>query len=97
MYRAATRIHGNGTPCTQHVTTNVQIQLSGDRLEAEARSVFTVFQALEDFPLQAIIAGRYRDEFALAEDGWEFRRREMYPTLFGDLSHHLLFDADSLR
>ncbi len=97
LYQASTRIYPDtGTPCTQHVTTNVAIELDAGGQAAVARSRFTVFQALPDFPLQAIIAGRYLDRFACHEGRWEFRRREMYPELLGDLSRHLLFDAGDI-
>lgn len=43
-----------------------------------------------DFPLQAIIAGRYHDSFERIDSAWWFRERKMLPDLFGDLSHHLL-------
>ncbi len=98
MYQAATRIYPeSGTPGTQHVTTNLQLQLDAAAGTATSRCYFTVFQGLPDFPLQAIIAGQYRDSFERTEAGWRFRRREMHPRLFGDLSQHLLFDAEQLK
>ena len=91
LYRRSTRIYEHtGTPCTQHVTTNLSILVDDGGDSAEARSCFTVFQALEDFPLQPIITGRYRDSFSKGPSGWYFRRREMLPRLLGDLSRHLL-------
>jgi hypothetical protein len=94
MYQGATRIYpATDTPCTQHVTTNLRVELDSAATSAQAYSKFTVLQALPDFPLQAIIAGHYRDSFSLQEGVWRFQRREMYPELLGDLSHHLLFDA----
>ncbi len=97
LYRNAARIYPDtGTPCTQHVTTNLIVDIDADGRKALARSYFSVLQALEDFPLQVIIAGRYRDEFALQEGRWVFHRREIHPTLLGDLSRHLVFDQGSL-
>jgi 3-phenylpropionate/cinnamic acid dioxygenase small subunit len=93
LYRGAARIYADtGTPRTQHVTTNLIIELDTGRRAARARSYFTVFQAVADFPLQAIIAGRYRDEFQLRDGEWCFRRREICPRLTGNLERHLLFD-----
>jgi hypothetical protein len=98
MYQASTRIYpATGTPCTQHVTTNIQVDIGEGGQTALARSKFTVFQALPDFPLQAIIAGHYRDKFICRDDLWHFQRREMYPELFGDLSRHLLFDPSEIQ
>ena len=91
IYRNAVRIYPDtGTPCTQHVTTNLAIEVEDSGIRARARSYFTVFQAAEGFPLQPIISGRYRDEFALRNGQWAFHRREITPRLIGDLSRHLL-------
>ena len=54
-------------------------------------------QATPGFPLQTIISGHYHDRFEKHEGQWRFARREMYPELFGDLSQHLLFDANSIQ
>lgn len=98
MYRASTRIYpATGTPCTQHMTSNVRVELGDDGQTAQAWSKFTVFQALPDFPLQAIIAGQYRDSFVLRDGLWSFQRREMSPQLYGDLSRHLLFDVSEIQ
>ena len=78
----------DGSPCTRHVVTNVVIELRGaDR--AEARSYFTVFQALPDFPLQPIIAGRYHDAFERVDGVWRFADRLILSDLIGHLSRHL--------
>jgi 3-phenylpropionate/cinnamic acid dioxygenase small subunit len=98
MYEGATRIYPeSGTPCTQHVTTNLQLTVDSEAGTARGSCYFTVFQSLPDFPLQAIIAGQYRDSFERSDEGWRFSRREMYPRLFGDLSRHLLFDPEQIR
>ncbi len=77
----------DGSPCTQHVVTNLVIALDGDTASARAR--FTVLQARPDFPLQAIAAGRYHDAFARRADGWCFTERTVLLDLVGDLTHHL--------
>jgi hypothetical protein len=71
--------------------------MGDDGQTAQAWSKFTVFQALPDFPLQAIIAGQYRDSFVCRDSLWSFQRREMCPQLYGDLSRHLLFDASKIQ
>jgi ketosteroid isomerase-like protein len=76
-----------GTPCTQHVVTNLVIDLAGDT--ATARSRFTVLQARPDFPLQPIAAGRYHDAFTRGAHGWRFSERAVLLDLVGDLSRHL--------
>lgn len=93
VYERSTRRYENGLPMTQHRTTNVIVRLADDGASAESRARFSVLQALPDFPLQCIIAGRYEDRFARdAGIGWHFTERRMKPTLVGDLSRHLLFD-----
>jgi 3-phenylpropionate/cinnamic acid dioxygenase small subunit len=78
----------DGIPATRHVVTNLVVELEPpDR--ARARSYFTVFQARPDFPLQAIICGRYHDTFERTAGVWRFTDRLIVPDLLGDLSHHL--------
>ena len=98
MYQNSTRIYEKtGTPCTKHVTTNAIIEVDEENNSATARSYFTVFQALDDFPLQPIIAGRYHDRFERVGGKWRFKERKMLPELYGDLSRHLLFDAGEIK
>jgi len=98
MYRSSTRLYeDNGTPHTKHVITNPIIEIDEAKGLASARSYFTVFQVVDDFPLQPIIAGRYHDRFERVDGTWRFAERIMLPELFGDLSRHLLFDADTIR
>ncbi len=90
IYVRSTKRYADGTPGTQHLTTNVILEFGEDGRSATARSRFTVMQALEDFPLQCIIAGHYEDRFARGDSGqWHFVERRMKPTLVGDLSRHL--------
>ncbi len=92
MYDSSTRLYGDGTPRTRHVTTNVMVDMDDDAGTATARSYYTVFQQTDEFPLQPIIAGHYRDTFHRVEGEWCFDTREMFVDLKGDLSHHLLFE-----
>ena len=77
-----------GVPATRHVVTNLVVELEPPD-GASARSSFTVFQALPDFPLQAIMCGRYRDTFRRGDGSWRFADRLILPDLIGDLSRHL--------
>ena len=96
IYDDSTRLYEDGTPKTQHVTTNLFIELSEDGRSAQVRSRFTVLQGLPDFPLQPIITGHYADRFAYSEDtGWHFTERRMRPVLLGDLSRHLKYELGS--
>jgi len=89
VLRSVVRLHGK-TPATKHVTTNVLVEVGADGRTATARSYFTVLQALDDFPLQVIVAGRYHDRFVLEEaGGWRFAERVVWMDLTGDLDRHL--------
>lgn len=88
IYAGFTRLYEDGTPLSHHVTSNVLVEVAGDR--ASARSYFTVLQAAENLPLQAIMAGRYLDTFACEGGAWHFTSRQIIPRLYGDLSAHLL-------
>ena len=91
MYRSFTRIYeDNGTPHTRHVTTNVMVDVDDNGQLASARSSAVVFQALDDFPLQPVIAVRYHDRFEKVDGQWRFVERRILSDLFGDLSRHLL-------
>jgi len=92
MYDSATRLYGDGTPRTRHVTTNVAVDVDDDADTGTARSYYTVFQQTDELPLQPIIAGHYHDTFHRVDGEWCFDTREMFVDLTGDLSHHLLFN-----
>ena len=92
LYAATTRKYPDGTPRTHHVTTNPLIELGEDGTTAVCRSRFTVFQQTEVVALQPIIAGHYTDSFVRADGEWRFTERRMRPTLYGDLSQHLLIE-----
>lgn len=96
LYEATTRRHGDDTPKTQHVVSNVIVEPlddgpAGDRYEVRAR--FTVLQATDELPLQVVAAGRYRDVVARGDDGrLAIVEHGMDLTHAGDLSAHLLID-----
>jgi 3-phenylpropionate/cinnamic acid dioxygenase small subunit len=82
-------LHGDGTPRTRHVTTNLLIDTDEATGTATARSYFTVLQATDRLPLQIIVAGRYHDRFERGAGGWRFDDRLIFVDLIGDLSQHL--------
>jgi hypothetical protein len=77
----------SGRPGTQHAMTNMVVDVDGDT--AATSCSFHVLQAVDGFPLQPILAGRYHDEFACVDGVWEFRDRSIVVDLVGDLSHHM--------
>jgi 3-phenylpropionate/cinnamic acid dioxygenase small subunit len=79
----------DGLPRTKHLTTNLTVEVDEEAGTAVARSYITVLQALPEFPLQPIFAGRYRDRFARVDGCWRWMRREVIGDLHGDVSHHV--------
>jgi hypothetical protein len=92
LYRRSTRIYDDGSPHTKHVTTNSIIEVEEGANAPSARSYYTVFQQVDDFPLQPIISGRYHDTFKRIDGRWWFDTRIMIVDLVGELSRHLLYE-----
>jgi 3-phenylpropionate/cinnamic acid dioxygenase small subunit len=84
----AVKLHG-GSPRTKHVTTNLVVDVDDGAGMARARSYFTVLQATDALPLQAIVAGRYHDRFERADGLWRFTERLIHLDLVGDVRDHL--------
>jgi hypothetical protein len=82
-------VYPDGTPRTKHVISNIQIDIHDDGGAASGRSYVTVYQATDDFPLQAIFVGEYFDQFVKEHDRWRFSVREIRHSLIGDMSKHL--------
>jgi SnoaL-like domain len=81
----------DGRPGTKHLTTNLTVEVDEEAGTAVAQSYITVLQALPDFPLQPIFAGRYRDRFTRVDGRWRWARREVIGDLYGDVSHHVRY------
>ncbi len=79
----------DGSPRTKHVTTNLILEVDEAAGTATAEAYVTVFQALPDFPLQAIFSGRYRDRFERVDDDWRWTERRVLGDLYGDVSRHV--------
>jgi hypothetical protein len=90
LFVATTRLYPDGTPGTKHVTTNLIIEIDEEAIGAQARSYFTVLQAVPGLPLQPILAGRYRDRFERTGTVWRFSERRYLIDLVGDVSRHML-------
>ena len=94
LWRDNVILHGDGTPRTKHVITNANIDVDESSGMATCHSYYTVFQQLEGFHLQPIIAGRYHDTFERVADGWRWSYRDYtLIDLVGDLSRHLRMEV----
>ncbi|MFF2515598.1 nuclear transport factor 2 family protein [Streptomyces sp. NPDC058086] len=89
MFQDTVIVYDDGTPRTQHVTTNVAIEVDEQTHKAVSRSYVTVLQALPDLPLQPIAGGRYHDRFERRAGQWRFVERRVRINLVGDVSRHL--------
>ncbi|MFF4739886.1 nuclear transport factor 2 family protein [Streptomyces sp. NPDC001262] len=89
MFRDTLIVYADCTPRTQHVTTNVAIEVDEQAGTAVSRSYVTVLQALPELPLQPIAGGRYHDRFERRDGQWHFVERRVRITLVGDVSRHL--------
>ena len=92
IHRALVILHEDGTPRTQHLTTNVAIEVDPATGTARARSRFCVLQGLPGSPVGIVAAGRYEDAFTRRQDGWRFSARRIHLDVMGDLSRHLRLD-----
>lgn len=82
-----------GSPRTNHLTTNVIVDIDADRRGASARSYVQISQATKDFPVQIIMSGIYTDRFVREDGAWWFAERRGTGSLLGDVSHHLRLPA----
>lgn len=89
-FRDTLIVYPDGTPRTQHVTTNIAIHRSYTNAnEAIADSYVTVLQAAPGDVPRIIAAGRYCDHFASREGRWHWIERSVDIRLVGDVSKHL--------
>lgn len=82
-------LYPDGTPRTKHAISNISLEIDESNDKAKGQSYVVVWQQTEDFPLQAIFAGDYFDEFQRVEGQWRFSKRELRNSLVGDMSAHL--------
>ena len=82
-------LYEDGTPRTKHVITIVDIKVLENGRSALASSYLTVFQQVDEAPLQPVFSGAYSDTFDKSDGTWRFTTREVSGALFGDMSRHL--------
>ena len=92
FYAATNRVHEDGTLRTRHLATNVIVDIDEAADSATARSYYVVFQATGKLPFQAIVGGRYDDDFKRVDGQWRFAKRVVHVDQIGDMSEHLSFD-----
>jgi SnoaL-like protein len=92
LYRQIFRIYEDGSPHTTHTTLNPIISIDADAGTATCRSVYVVYQQVDDFPLQPIITGGYQDTFERIGGSWRFASRKFIAGLQGDLRAHQVLE-----
>jgi hypothetical protein len=92
LFRQIFRIYSDGSPHTTHTTLNPIIHIDPAAGTATCRSVYVVFQQVDDFPLQPIITGGYHDEFRRTDGAWRFASRTFVAGLQGDLRAHQVLE-----
>lgn len=97
LVRGMTAVHEDGRPQTKHLMTNVRVEVEEYAGTAEARSYFTVLQALSELPLQIVAAGTYVDKFERGDGSWWFVERTVALDLVGDAGQYLKRTADSAQ
>ena len=95
VWRTANRVHSDGTLRTQHLLTNVIVDVSPDGENASTDSYFMVFQATPELHLQPIAGGRYEDTFHKIDGVWWFKQKKIHVGMVGDVSNHLILNFDS--
>jgi hypothetical protein len=92
LFRQIFRIYADGSPHTTHTTLNPIIRVDADAGTATCRSVYVVYQQVDDFPLQPIITGGYHDVFERVDGSWRFASRTFVAGLQGDLQAHQVLE-----
>jgi 3-phenylpropionate/cinnamic acid dioxygenase small subunit len=92
LYRQIFRIYEDGSPHTTHTTLNPIIHVDEESGTATCRSVYVVYQQVDDFSLQPIITGRYDDTFERIDGAWQFATRVFIAGLQGDLRAHQVLE-----
>jgi 3-phenylpropionate/cinnamic acid dioxygenase small subunit len=92
LYRQIFRMYGDGSPHTTHTTMNPIVHIDQESGTATSRSVYVVYQQVDDFPLQPIITGRYHDTFERVDGAWRFASRIFVAGLQGNLRAHQVLE-----
>jgi len=92
MYRGGNRTERtSGGRRSKHVNTNVLVEVDEGNDTAIARSYWVLLVSTStDEPVRAILAGRYHDQLARANDAWHFTERRYVVDLVGSEASALL-------
>jgi hypothetical protein len=92
QFARATKVYprdGEMSALTHHMSTNLVIDIDEEAGTATARTYYTMLQATDALPLQAIDAGVNADRFERVDGVWRWVDRYIEVQLHGDLTQHL--------
>ncbi len=85
----------DGSPRTQHLVTNIDVEVGDDGTTASAHSYITVLHQIEPGTAPEIITSNYYDDVFVKVDGtWRFRTRRITRRLVGDMDRHRTPDRE---
>lgn len=89
LWRDSVILYSDGTPRTKHLITNPIIEVDEATGTGTCRTYYTVMQQVGRGPLEAVMCGRYHDEFERIDGQWRFSFRDYgLHDLPGEMSRH---------
>ena len=79
----------DGRTMMRHQITNLQIDEEESGREASFTCCISLWQGLDDFPIQPIFFGRFSGTFALLDGEWWWQTNRVDADLVGVMSRHL--------
>jgi hypothetical protein len=93
QFRRTTQVYESGGARTQHISTNLIIEVDEEADTATCQSHYVMYQQTDALPLQPINAGRNYDTFERVDGAWRWKKREIAVRLIGNMGHHLKADT----
>ncbi len=81
----------DGSPQTDHATTDAEIDVNEGAATATCNSRFVTHQLIDGHRVR-IAAGRYADEFARADGRWRFKSRQFFLDESREIAQHLTIE-----
>jgi hypothetical protein len=79
----------DGSPRTNHIMSNMLIDVNDATATATGKSYVQILHALPGGPIQIIATGLYEDTFHCVDGTWQFAERTATGSLLGDMSNHV--------
>jgi hypothetical protein len=79
----------DGQTKTKHQITNLIVDEAADGQSASFTCTISIWQGLDDFPIQPIVMGRFAGTFVQLEGEWWWKTHRLIRELVGDRSRHI--------